>query len=146
MCCCLWSVLPPQAVLMPEVHVDVHGSSYCQKPCQCPWPMLPPEARWTPRSVLPPEAILIFILTKGCVDVHGLYWYRDHAEIWGLFWWQKPSGCQWSLLSLETIQKSMIHASPDCKGQGSSFFQCYWWLQIQFSATASNPIPQLQDK
>lgn len=97
----LGSMLLPQALLMSEVHIDVHGPHCCRRPCQYPWPVLLSEVRlmsvvyapagdhadahslcYYPRlcrclwSVLPAEARFVsvaYVAARGRVNVHGQY-------------------------------------------------------------------------
>lgn len=85
--------------------VDVPGPCYHWRPRECPW------------SLLLPEAMLMFLICTAIADhseVHGMGWGPWHVLM-------LESRCQWSVLSPETIRKSMIHSPADCKGQGSYF-------------------------
>lgn len=75
-------------------------------PCGCLYPMLPPETMW------PLETISM---------IHTISW--SHIDICGLYC---GSGLRWrlcSVLSPETMQKSMLRAATGYYGQRSFFLQ-----------------------
>lgn len=80
MCCCLWFMLPPQAVLMLRVpvdtcgmccplasaasrsQVDAHDRCYHKRPYWCLWSMLLLGPCWYEWPVLPPRVVLVFLV------------------------------------------------------------------------------------
>lgn len=83
-------------------YVDVLSLCCCWRLWWCPW------------SVQLKKAILMSVVctvTRNHTEVH------DTCRHW------TPCGCPYSMLSPETICKSMIHAPTYCKGQGS--YSCH---------------------
>lgn len=120
-----------------------------KRPYICPWSMLQPEPMLMTMVCAATEGhtdVSVLVCTWGHFDVLGPYCHqelwdclrpmqqqramlmfmiytvtRDHAEVLGICWYQRPYGCSWSFLSPETMCKSMVLATVDWKGWGNYF-------------------------
>lgn len=73
-----------------------------------------------------PQTMLVFMVYSAI---------GNHADVHGMCWRQRPSKCPWSMLSQDTMWKSMIRAPAGCKGYAwKLLLQWYQWLQTQLSA------------
>lgn len=119
---CLWSVPPLNVVhdvhvlcfcwtpccfcgpAMARGHVDVSGLCFHWRPCG--WPLLLSEPMLISVACVASRSVTV---AETPVDAQGLYCY------WRPFWGP------WSILLAETMWKSMICATSDCKEQGRFF-------------------------
>lgn len=136
-----------QAVLKPEVHLDVLGPAafeegsvdvydpcYHWRPCLCLGFELLPEAMlclwsycgqrfclcaWPILLKRARQMSIVCALTQNQVDVH---WLCNRP---GPCWWEfchlRPYGWRRSILSLKTLFKSLVHVPNNCKGKKNYF-------------------------
>lgn len=108
----LWSLLQPEAMSMSmgctvsRVHIDVCNLSYHQRPCGGLWHLMQLEVMCCLFSGLPP-----------------MFWP-------GSGFLPKQGPCLWSVLSLGTTWRSMIHPPTDWR-LGKLDLLWYQWLQTR---------------
>lgn len=110
-------LLPPKTRLMSVVRAATRGRV------------------WVPGPAAVSTAPVALVTTEGHVDVCGLGclggqcwcpWPLLPLETMLSLWNMLAPEAAWmssSVLSADTMWRFMIHASPDCKGQGSSLFR-----------------------
>lgn len=118
-CWCLWAMLLLGTMLKWVIstatwgHVDVHG--LLPGTILVSWIPLAPETLLMPLVCMPPRVMMIMMVSVACTVA------EIPLDVCGLFCQQRPCWGLWHVLTQETMRKSMICASTDCKGQESSF-------------------------
>lgn len=91
--------------------VDVRGLGYHPQSCGCLWSVLCLKSCWCPWTRLTLGTIPVSVAQNAT---------GDHVEAQGSCWCRRSGGCPRSVLSYDTLCKSLIHLPADWKGQKAS--------------------------